>query len=481
MDKFNEIIKKHYNNEMLNDHNVKYDRSIENIIFNGIIKNEINNGKIKKDQFKSFDIFVKYIVCDQKYYQIIKKICINELIPQDKVVDIFILLEEHGLKSFVAINNMELKSIVPKIKFKNRYNNIKDKLINFSSDCCLNLGILAMLEYFNSCMFMPRDVFNDINPNITKLDVYNFGNASYLHQCFVLSDKGKTVDLIELSRMATVAQKSICEMFGIELDYKSDVVFYCSNAKKLFPKIPGCVVNETNVNSGDTMIFGIIKNPTIRMYRLEEIIKVLIHEVCHTTQVEGNYNRNPDHNFKIFNTRSQSNDLLFSETIVEVIAEFINCVIVGERMNKNRLMDEVKFGIMQSSKILNYFGFLSIDDFLSDSKDVRIIKQSTAMFEYHVLKTVLLYKFDDFIKYLRGKKGDISEALIKMIVEVLKHDEKYRIMFDESMKGIVLLSDKDKMTFRMSIVEFNGMSGGGINYMRYYEEYKMMYKLLKNH
>jgi len=509
MNDFIIIITNNYKRIIKSDHIIKQQKIIKNALFFKEIKKEINN-----DDFKTFSEIVKNVLVKPNMYQKIKQLIIDELIFDNKnnfnkndLITFFNKLEKNGFNSFDSlIKNKKIKSIlenelnnINSMEFSNNYNLITDNLLNVTNRyTCINSGILLMLEYFNSCTFMPFDAFTNIKDDYSNLNVYKL-ESNYLNNVYSLSDN-KTEPIIKstklpfLSKIISVTIDSLNELFNNKKKINVDLVLYSINAKKQFPIHKNDIIDETNVNSGDTTISSVLNNPLIRIYRSEELIKVLIHEIIHCGRFESHFGNSPDHNFKLFNINLNSNKLLFNETITETLAEFLNCVLYSIIFDKNIndiLTKEIDFGFIQSAKILDHFEFKSIDDFLNTKNDTRKIQQKTAAFEYHILQTILLHKFDEFLNILLNK-GDTTD-LMNLIIKTMRHDTVYKSKIDNYIKNIKSFSPKLILTFRMSITEIYNvndipdtlgqMVGGSqnkINYEYKYIKYKNKYMQLNN-
>ena len=345
MNKFITIITNNYKKIIKDDHSLVKNRVIKNMLFFKEIKNEIRKGTISNDDFKTFSELIKFILVKPKMYNRLKQLLIDELvlnngITKNDLSSFFEELEKNGFNSFDSISkNDKIKSLlngklkhIYSIKFSNNHNTITDHILNINNNkICINSGILNMLEYFNSCAFMPFDVFMNMNDDQTIFNVYKTLPNSNLHNIYLLSSKysetieSKNIQL--LLKIASITINSLNELFNKKKNVTLDLVVYGIDAKKKLPNNQNEIINETNVNSGDTTMGFIFPNPSIRLYRSEELIKVLIHETIHCSQMDSQFGGSPPHIFKLFNIKMNSNSLLFNETITETIAEFLNCVL----------------------------------------------------------------------------------------------------------------------------------------------------------
>jgi len=501
MQNFIQIITNNYKNIIKSNHAFKEYKVINNVLFFKEIKDEINKGTMDKNDFKNFSVCTTKILTTEKAYDRLKKLTLNEIefgTNKKKAIEFFNDLETKGLDSF-APNKIMTGGLI-NMQFANTYNTLKDTILSNSQRTCLNGGVSLMLEYFNSCTFMPFDVFSKINDNYTNLKVYQTTNDNNnLNNVYLLSDNKTGITNVNpnklpfLSKIVSISIYSLAELFNQKNNVKLDLVLYAANAKKQFPKNKNDIIDETNVNSGDTIPEDMsLYRPMIRMYRAEEMIKVLIHETVHGTHFETNFGESPKHKFKVLNVKSNSSTLLFNETITETFAEFINCVLYSLIHNKDTsdiLKKEIDFGFLQTAKILDHFEFKSIEDF-TESNDDRQIKQKTATFEYHILKSVLLYKFNDFLEILLGKSNNKTKDLMKLISETMTNDTNYKNKVNEHIKNLSKLEPEIKKTFRMSTTEIYNldsipieskqiMTGGNVSYKHKYYKYKQKYIELK--
>jgi hypothetical protein len=225
-----------------------------------------------------------------------------------------------------------------------------------------------------------------------------------------------------------------------------------SPIKKICPSINDTMKNE-HVNSGSTLIYydKSYGDPLIKMYREEELVKVFLHEVIHACNFEKLFEDYPNHTFKV--TREQ---LLFTETITECFARIVNIILYSHIYKKKFdeiLNDEIQFGLIQTAKILNNFGFKSVKDFLDiDKNDMRKIKQETSVFEYYILTPILLMKINEFLLIIENK-GTISEV-VSLIMNTFNDIE-----YQNKVNNIInKINDIDKIiidTCKMTVIKIN--------------------------
>ena len=173
-------------------------------------------------------------------------------------------------------------------------------------------------------------------------------------------------------------------------------------------------MGPNNCNSAVT--YACASNGKILIYRKEEWKKVLIHELFHSLCLDfalSNYNSLKSNIKKIFDVDSDfeiteayseywatilnscfiSYDLLDNENDIEEFILFVEFCIQLERI----------FSLFQMIKILHYMGLNYSSLYKTDSTSVRyrklLYKEDTNVLCYYVLKTILLFFNDDFLKW----------------------------------------------------------------------------------
>ena len=244
-----------------------------------------------------------------------------------------------------------------------------------------------------------------------------------------------------------------------DVNQKLTIDIYLTDFKKLMPK-NGDGYTSKHVNSAFTYVCR--EYGEITIYRKEEWFKVLLHECIHSYCLDFStenderlrhclYQYFP---FHITNAK-------FSETYTETWAEIMNCAIIsfidsGEGYRNFSLFFnfyiqvERVHSVIQFNKILRSYG-LSYENLREKKSNWN---QETHVFEYHILKTALLYSYDKFIDwcYMYNGKTLISfnkKALVEFCKLIMK-------CYDNSdFKRIVRrLKKKDNgISMRMSISE----------------------------
>ena len=184
----------------------------------------------------------------------------------------------------------------------------------------------------------------------------------------------------------------------------------CTNCNKELKKI--------NVNS------GLSYNNNIIIYRKEEVLKLLIHEMIHVLDIDVKYENMYD---KInLLDKLCLNDLLINESYVETWAILLDTYLkikenmkISESIFINKVNEDKIFNIKQSSKILIYLKKnINGKCIIKKNDDVNITS-------YFILKTYNLFYLEDFLKLFMDKKNIIVnnynyKEYIKYLLEKIK-------------------------------------------------------------
>ena len=211
---------------------------------------------------------------------------------------------------------------------------------------------------------------------------------------------------------------------------------YPTGFKKTINKI-GKKLNPlgvNNVNSGMTYYkYGDIENGRIVIWRLEELNKVLIHELFHAIKVDMGLILNED----VFKTYMKANFKLnnfigINESYIETLANIFNIIFVCletkstnegnkqliKRFNNN-VQIEIYYSITKASQILHYYGLSNLNE-LIQNQHIQFIQNSN-VFSYYILKTFILCNFSSVISTLFNHKCLYNKLMINMNKECSKN------------------------------------------------------------
>ena len=213
------------------------------------------------------------------------------------------------------------------------------------------------------------------------------------------------------------------------------VYWYLTDEKKVLPEIDGEPIGSLHANTAFTFACSPVPN-NIYIYRKEEWFKVFIHESFHSLGLD--FAKMPEDiaNTEVFKIFKVDCDLRFYEAYTETWAEIINVLFVCMEnpgsvfeilMNNERM-----FSLFQKTKILShqkikYRGLLSKNSY----------KEETPVFSYYILKSIMMFFYDDFIEWsIDNNRGSIefnkTPENIKSLVSFIKE----RVENPEYLKSI---------------------------------------------
>lgn len=167
-------------------------------------------------------------------------------------------------------------------------------------------------------------------------------------------------------------------------------------------------LNINNINSGSTNKFNIF------IFRKEEILKVIIHELIHYTNYDISHNSNLNELLiKKINLLDNSSYISINESYTEAVTILIFMFYLTikkcKKFNLNYyiklLKTEIKWSILQAAKLLFYnYKFNNLNEIYIKNN----IYQTTDIFSYYILKTALLYNYKNFFKFLENNTNNLK-------------------------------------------------------------------------
>jgi len=186
------------------------------------------------------------------------------------------------------------------------------------------------------------------------------------------------------------------------------------------------IIGSINVNGGQTDL------RSIEVFRKEEVLKVLMHELCHFYELDcGNINNNQEIVMKNFNIKTNKIYLSVQEAFTEYLAMMHHIALVSYYTKQPiRLIYHYEkiFSLFQICKILNHHNFKQFQDFYKKE-----VIQETNVFSYYIIKFFILYRMDNkcSLKNLNEILND--SEIINIINEnmMCKFDDNLRLTFFE--------------------------------------------------
>ena len=261
-----------------------------------------------------------------------------------------------------------------------------------------------------------------------------------------------------------------------------ELYLFLTDFKKYLPTNKNKVLDADNINTGVTLPCQ--KTTRIYIYRREEYMKLIIHELLHALGIDMPrylYSRYSVRLNDFFGIDSTYN---LNETYTEIWALLINTLLVNvigndNNINKNHIVTGIKnclflentFSRFQVIKILNYMG-LSLEDLINRRENYNY-REETNVFAYYILKYLAISNLNNFLSLCKSTTGNKilnfannldNNKIDKKCDEFLDiiinkyNDINFKIYFNKSMDIYSEMIDKDKSdiinkTMRMTIIE----------------------------
>jgi hypothetical protein len=193
-----------------------------------------------------------------------------------------------------------------------------------------------------------------------------------------------------------------------------ELVLFMSEQKKLISDFNNGIRDKSlgpfNINSGSSYV-----GKKIFIWRIEEVYKVLIHELIQFYGIDNKIFHSSQHHNK--SSHCIIGEDRINESFTESLAVNIHTYILSKLLNKNfsELMNyEINFSLIQCKKLLNYYGITDITNIIDNNKNIskkscdatNLINQKTSVFSYFFIKTAFLiniYNLYNFLdKYLEN-------------------------------------------------------------------------------
>jgi hypothetical protein len=185
-----------------------------------------------------------------------------------------------------------------------------------------------------------------------------------------------------------------------------------------------------HVNSGVTM------GNTVIVYRYEEMLKVLTHELIHYFNIDQKY-ISPELEEKLtrlFNINCKS--ITINESFVDAFACYINTAmysILSDTDFKTNLLKEINFIVKQAAKVLNYINYPNL------------VCEKTHVTSYYVIKALIYLHMDKYMAYLEKHNY------------IFKNSKEYIEIIDFNDLNFILKQKSNSKTMRMSSLDIKNI------------------------
>ena len=411
--------------------NIKIDKNLlkfnefnyNNVISNKYLEN-IHN-KLKKFEFIDIDIN-KYIIYIRKKQ--LSGHSLSYLYLKDEIN----IINKKNFIVWYNTNSNKVSNLIYNINFNKYYD---DDFLE-----CINI-------YKNP--FLSFEIEEYIQNNIKYKYYYKDSNLN-----IKLFSKNKIEDKL-ISDIHNVI-KFITIIFDISI--KINLIIFMTPFKKILNN------NFTphEINTGST-----IRGNIIILWRFEELIKVLIHELIHYLNLDLNSDVIIVNKLiKKINIDKYSElrpNEAYTETIAILLYTYYNLLKINNNKFDINLYNElfkheVIWSYYQCSKIIKHFKcFNKFEDLLDTTKNCKI-KQYTSVFSYYIIKTSFIYdinKFCDFLNSINQNTFNFNDSrdnynkFYNFIIRCLKN-EFFSKIINENINYFDKLVINESM--RMSII-----------------------------
>ena len=289
--------------------------------------------------------------------------------------------------------NFKVDKITNNIFFMKLYSDIKN-IIN--EHVLGNIEIKRVTEdpffYFKDNSFTSSNIKNKI-----KIELkygYQFTNNNNIIIYYTKKEITKIPLIIENMFLIINTLKKL-----FNRNFFQRVIFFETLEKKEFPQKDNLILGSNEVNTGLTInndFNNHSHNGDIILYRKEELLKVLIHELIHSNLIDRKIIKS-DSVTKFSNIFCVNYQILLNEAFTESIALIINLFYIhikckfNKKMLNSMFQNEINYSNYICSKILNYYKIDKIGDIIKKDKNCStIFPQKSNVFSYYFLKNILI-------------------------------------------------------------------------------------------
>lgn len=247
------------------------------------------------------------------------------------------------------------------------------------------------------------------------------------------------------------------------------VHFYMTDKKKKFPKKKNSLLGPNESNSGVTFS-NFIESGEITIYRREEYLKVLIHELIHANFIDKELifiNKQLEKQFNSYFCTDYT--ILLNEAFTEAMATILNLfyIHITLKLKKKELnkmfINELKYSIYIYSKIMNHYNFNNLNKILKQGINKDLCKsnfpQKTNIIAYYIFKPLILLNLNLFASMYEKYSVDYRinngfiEYFIKFILEHITDLNEIIIKEDIINKDIINQDIIKNNSLRMTLYE----------------------------
>ena len=313
------------------------------------------------------------------------------------------------------IDDLSLLKKIKKEKYLDYfYDEIKKHIDKKHKLLSKNNKKISSLKDFNSTEllmsnFSNKDAVRYINENVKSHSVY----------VVKMSGIKVTINFLHFDNKTTIPKlKYVLGAMSLLLSYsnlkiKSLIVnLYLTKVYKMLPDNPVITLSQNNCNSAVT--YSCSEYGELLVFREEEWFKVMMHELCHSLCLD--FSRMKVENSKINKNLNKLFGIKLNMNVSEMYCEYwatiLNSCFKGYKLLEDKsdiknfrlysntcINLEKLYSIYQLVKILDYMGLRYEDLVLKNRMNKTLYKESTNVFCYYILKSILLYNSNEFVEW----------------------------------------------------------------------------------
>ena len=279
------------------------------------------------------------------------------------------------------------------LKLYTKIKNIQSSKLNFSKNIlCKSLN----QSKYISDRFTSKKVKNNIK-QIENCNIYQILNTELVigNSCEKNVNINQIADIISIMRKLSENNTHI--LINIwNTPHKKNLPKHCNR------------LEPDNINSGSTL-----PGSFINLWRMEELYKVLIHELVHTFFLDFRENIYSNSGVGLIedylrNTVNikQNSPVIIQESYTEFLAIIIHSIYISNSFEifLKVLACELDFNFFQCAKILNHFNCSTNNDLFEKKCQ---IEYDTDVLSYFYIKTALLFSLNESIKFMNKNNTKI--------------------------------------------------------------------------
>lgn len=274
----------------------------------------------------------------------------------------------------------------------------------------------------------------------TVYDRNRIGDIKYTICCFnsstTLSKQDEAV-LVEVRRHL----RCMLHLSSVQGNITLNIVLTPFLKKVSFEK--DASIGPKNVNSGSTSYFHHNYNSTITLWRREEIVKVLVHELIHALKIDfKTYPTSLDDLVCRYTCVDSKKHVLLFEAYTELWAVVFMCIFKSfrdvlnrsprrkrvldtailrdiQRSTEHSIIQHACFSCFQTAKIMYFYDITDLDDLNLRKRRAacNIFKQTSAVYSYYILKCALIMNLDSVMRLCEKHHAPITLWQFSMPLE----------------------------------------------------------------